>query len=126
MENNDFIRMVRSLRESAELTKTTFDYLRPYHNEDLFADGNPEVRKDKFNGRKIVNIADLYPNQAEIDVDLVNNKQKGKLLKTPYVLKYNNKLILMDGHHTVIAKKLNGVTKVKVLFYDMDAEKNIP
>ena len=35
----------------------------------------------------------------------------------------NNKFILIDGHHTVIAKKINNKTRFKGKFLDLDARK---
>jgi len=76
----------------------------------------PPLNPGQFDKAKMVKIGDLWANQSLIDNKTLTLKMKGKNLSVCYVLSVNNKFILIDGHHTVIAKKLNGQQKVKVMF----------
>ena len=80
-------------------------------------DVNLSISMKDFKTVKRVRICDLTPNQPHVDMDVVEMKQKGKGLTMPYVLEYNGKLILMDGHHTTIAKMLNGQQYIKCLYF---------
>lgn len=113
----EFIDKVRLLQEMSS-NETPYDYLKGPHNEDLF-DGKGFSWSD-FKKNKIVKISDLYANQIALDPAALALKRKGKNLTTPMVVRKNNKLILIDGHHTVIAKKLNGSENVKVKYLDLD------
>jgi hypothetical protein len=70
--------------------------------------GFDDVSKRDFTVRKRFKIADLTPNQKHVEDWLIEIKRRGNRLTTPYVLNYKGTLLLMDGHHTTIAKKLNG------------------
>ncbi len=80
----------------------------------------PLFGKNDFKEFKTVTICDLHANQENLDVDCLNLKIKGKNLSIPYVVKFFDKLILIDGHHTVVSKKINGQKKVKVLFLKLE------
>jgi hypothetical protein len=82
------------------------------HSENL-----PPMNKNQFKEVKFISVNDIYANQKEIDSKVLNEKLKGKNLSTCYVAVFNGKNILIDGHHTVISKILNGKRKVKVLRY---------
>ena len=84
-------------------TKTT-NYLKGINKDFNFLN----IGKHSFVSIKKIEINQLIANQEYIDKDVLKIKIKGKQLTIPYVLNYNNKLILIDGHHTVIAKKING------------------
>ena len=82
------------------------------HNELL-----PIVGKDSFNKAKIINISELHFNQDTVDPDVVLYKKRTKKFSICYVIIINGKKILIDGHHTVIAKILSGKTSIKALTY---------
>jgi hypothetical protein len=66
----------------------------------------------------MVPIDQLHPNQLNIDMEVVNRKRKNaRLNSTLYVVFQGGDLVLIDGHHTVAAKILNGIKKVKALVY---------
>ena len=113
----EFINKVKLLQEMSS-NETPYNYLKGPHNEDLF-DGKSFGMVD-FNKNIIVKISDLYANQMALDPEALALKRKGKHLTMPMVVRKNNKLILIDGHHTVIAKKLNGSEKVKAKYLDLD------
>lgn len=83
-------------------------FLKSDHNENI-----PAVGKKDFTQTKFIYISDLYANQELIDSKVLNYKLLGKNLSQLFVIEFNNKKILIDGHHTVIAKKLNGNKRVK-------------
>lgn len=91
----------------------TSDFLKYPHN---FHNEMPSFGKSDFSIFKIILISELWTNQPEVNDEVVRVKMKGKNLTTPYVIELKGKLILIDGHHTVIAKKLNGQTKIKAMF----------
>lgn len=93
----------------------TKNFLKWYHSEIL-----PSFGKDDFLINKVVKINSLYANQPLIELEALNRKLKGKNLSICYVVEYNNKQILIDGHHTVIAKKIKGNTKVKVKYLKLN------
>lgn len=80
----------------------------------------PLFGKQDFSKFKIVDISDLHANQKNIDLACLERKLKGKGLSVPYIVEYKEKLILIDGHHTVIAKKLNGQKRIKALFLQLN------
>lgn len=97
---------------------TTEAYLKPVNTLELFTLG---ISKDCFTTTGILNISDLTPNQKTLDIQCLHLKIKGKLkFSTIQVLKYNGLNILMDGHHTVIAKLIKGQKKVKCKIYKID------
>lgn len=61
-----------------------------------------------FSISRKIQIEYLQANQKEIEKDCLSRKLKGVNLSIPIVLIYKGKYILMDGHHTVIAKMLKG------------------
>lgn len=93
----------------------TGDFLNFGHNEEL-----PPLNPKEFSFTVFVRINDIWANQPSIDSECLKHKIKGKNLSICYVAKKNGKHILIDGHHTVIAKKLNGRQKVRVKFIDLD------
>lgn len=91
----------------------TSEFLKYPHN---LYDYMPCIGKSDFSVFKTVNICDLWANQSDVNYFDVKIKMKGKNITTPYVISLKDKLILIDGHHTVIAKKINGQKKVKAMF----------
>lgn len=87
-------------------------FLKPNHGENL-----PAMNKSQFKDVRFINPKELFANQKEIDSKVLNGKLKGKNHSICYVAISNGKMILIDGHHTVIAKLLNGKRKVKVVCY---------
>ena len=70
--------------------------------------GFESISKRQFVVKRKIAIDTLCPNQKEVKPLLISHKRKGNQHTTPYVLIYKGYNILMDGHHTTIAKKLNG------------------
>lgn len=66
------------------------------------------INKLSFVSKKRIEISSLRPNQHEVDQDEIELKRKGKRLQDIYVVNHKGENYLMDGHHTVIAKMLNG------------------
>ncbi|MCT3788470.1 hypothetical protein HZQ67_13935 [Elizabethkingia anophelis] len=93
----------------------TYYFLNYNHGEDL-----PLVGRSQFTKTKLVEISTMYANQEEIDDEALSRKLCGKNLSTIYVLEYRGKNIILDGHHTVIAKKLKGSKKVKVKYLSIN------
>jgi len=75
-----------------------------------------DVNKSSFSLVRMVNISDLWPNQREVDTDVIDIKVKNKNLSPIYVIQTDGKQFIVDGHHTVIAKKLQGKKRIKVNF----------
>jgi len=71
------------------------------------------ANREDFNEVKVININDLHPNQWTIDEECLKRKIKGKNLSLVYVVYIRGIYVLIDGHHTVVAKLLNGQKKVK-------------
>lgn len=78
------------------------------------------VSKREFTVKKRIKIAELMPNQKTVEDWLISVKRRGNRLTTPYVLIYRGNLILMDGHHTTIAKKLNGQKYIIALTFMLE------
>lgn len=96
---------------------TTESYLKPVNT--VCFDGL-EISKDKFIQSGLVYINELTPNQKTLDTDCLQGKIKGTVkLTSIYVLKYKGLNILIDGHHTVIAKLIKGQIKVRAKIYSM-------
>lgn len=74
------------------------------------------ISKEQFTSTRFINTNELYANQPEIDSKCLNEKLKGKNHSILYVYEINDKKILIDGHHTVISKILNGKRKIKALY----------
>ncbi len=72
---------------------------------DIVIDG---VSKADFTEVKRIKISTLTPNQLEVDGGTLNWKISGKGHTTPYVLITDKGNVLIDGHHTVIAKSILG------------------
>lgn len=96
----------------------TKGFLNYPHKENL-----PLFSKASFFRTKMVSIEGLYANQEFIDSKVLSDKIGGKNLSICYTVKINGKIILIDGHHTVIAKKLNGNKKFRSMFLDLDKQK---
>ena len=90
-------------------------FLKSNHGEDL-----PAMNKSQFKEVRLIGTKELFANQKEIDSDVLNEKLKGKNHSICYVAISNEKNILIDGHHTVIAKILNGNSKVKCVCYHIE------
>lgn len=67
-----------------------------------------DVGKGRFTITKRIKIADLQPRQTEVSGGTLNYKMTGKGLTMAYVVITATGNILIDGHHTVIVKKLKG------------------
>lgn len=81
-------------------------------------DVSKEVKYDDFKIFVYIPICELHPNQLGICNNIIKAKNKNKrLYTTPYVVLKGDKLILLDGHHTIIAKMKKGIKKVKCLFH---------
>lgn len=93
----------------------TAGFLKWGHGENL-----PIFGKNDFKSFRFVSISDLFANQEFIDSKVLNIKLSGKNMSVCYVVEFNEKKILIDGHHTVIAKKLNGLRKVKAMFLNLN------
>ena len=79
----------------------------------------PNFGESDFSAFKMVLISDLWANQEEVQPEVIDVKRRGKNLTIPYVVNLKGKLILIDGHHTTIAKKLNGQKKIKAMFLQL-------
>ncbi len=84
----------------------------------------PVLGKLDFKNIKVIDISVLLPNQSNVDYDVIEHKRKGKNLSKVYVVRKLDKYYIIDGHHTVIAKKLNGQKKVKTFFLDLNTRKS--
>lgn len=89
----------------------TSNFFNYPHNLEL-----PLFGKSDFKEFKIIDFKDLYTNQPEIDEKVLANKIRGVNLTLPYVVEFKGKRILIDGHHTIVAKILNGQKKVRVMY----------
>lgn len=67
-----------------------------------------DTGKGRFTEVKRVKIEDLHPRQQTVCGGTLNYKMKGKGLTTAYVVIHKDGNILIDGHHSVIVKKLKG------------------
>lgn len=91
---------------------TTCIFKKPLYTETIVA------RHEDFKYFLMVPIELLHPNQLDLDSEVINKKRKNnRLNSTLYVVMQNNDLILIDGHHTVAGKIMDGIKKVKCLFY---------
>jgi hypothetical protein len=75
------------------------------------------VGRGNFTIVKKVTISELEPRQTLVNGGTLNLKMKGKHWTQPCVVVTPNSKILIDGHHTVIAKKLRGQKQVNALCY---------
>lgn len=80
----------------------------------------PCIGKSDFKCFKFICLDDLYTNHPELDEVALSEKVRGKNLTIPYVIKLRGIMILIDGHHTIAAKIINGQKKAKVMFIDFD------
>lgn len=67
-----------------------------------------DVGKGRFTAIRRISIASLYPRQTQIDDNCLADKIKGKYHTRAFVVVTRDKNILIDGHHTVAAKKIKG------------------
>ena len=86
--------------------------------------GNPvnkmdlgDLGKGRFTVKKRLKIDELQPRQNQVSGGTLNYKLTGKGFTVPYVAVTESGNILIDGHHTVIAKKLKGQRFVFALCY---------
>lgn len=81
----------------------------------------PAFRKSDFKEFKTISISkNIYTNQPTVQNSVIQTKRKGKNLTLPYVVEFKGDLLLVDGHHTIVAKKLNGQKKVRAMFLKLD------
>jgi len=76
----------------------------------------PCFSKSDFKEFKMIDFNNIYTNQPEVVESVVKEKQKGKNLTIPYVVEIDGIKWLIDGHHTIISKILNGQKKVRVMY----------
>lgn len=94
---------------------TTENYLNIVNKIDLT---KYNISKDLFNKTGFFNISELTPNQKTLDVDCLNKKITDAIPPSKiYILLIGDSKIILDGHHTVISKKLKGLKKIKALYY---------
>ena len=89
-------------------------YLKGFNRECICFD--PPIGKDDFILTKRIQISKLISNQEYINKETLERKIKGYDFTMPYVLEIENKFILMDGNHTVIAKKIRGQKYIYCLY----------
>jgi hypothetical protein len=92
---------------------TTYDYLKQ-HQLDIFEAGI--FGRQDFKDKKLIEISSLYANQSTLDIECLALKVIGKNHTVPFVLNYRGINILIDGHHTVISKKINGKKQIKAKY----------
>lgn len=102
-----------------ENIETTRFLNHPVNTQDLGSIG-----KGLFTHIKRVKIDDLAPRQTHISGGTLNRKMSGKDLTTPYVVITDKGNILIDGHHTVIAKKLKGQKYILAQCYTLTSINN--
>lgn len=91
---------------------TTCIFKKPLYTADI------KASYEDFKMLCFVNIDQLHPNQLNLDNECVTMKMKNPKRNTlPYVVLQRGELILIDGHHTVTAKIMKGIKKVKCLLY---------
>ena len=77
-------------------------------NNPLATDDIGDVGKGRFTVKRRIPIASIHPRQTMIDDLCLADKVKGKYHTEAFVVITKDKNILIDGHHTVAAKKING------------------
>lgn len=85
---------------------------KPVNTSDLGS-----ITRGNFTKVKKVDISELEPRQTTVNGGTLNIKIKGKHWTQPCVVITPNAKILIDGHHTVIAKKMRGQKLVNALCY---------
>lgn len=91
---------------------TTCLFKKPLYTTDIIA------THEDFKVFVYVPIDELHPNQLNLDMDVVKAKRKNHSKNsTLYTVYQDGHLILIDGHHTVAGKMLDGIKKVKTLFF---------
>lgn len=75
------------------------------------------ITKGMFTKYKRVKIESLFPRQTYVEGETLNLKLSGKYFTVPCVAISPSGNILIDGHHTVIAKKLRGQKYVNAMCY---------
>lgn len=83
--------------------KTEIAFGNPVATDDI-----GDVGKGRFTLKKRLAISSLHPRQSHLDDNCLSDKVKGKYHTNAYVVLTSTKNILIDGHHTVIAKKMKG------------------
>lgn len=87
-----------------EYISTEILFEKPVNIEDL-----GRINRDLFTTRKRFLIAELHPRQPECWGGTINYKLKGiNLTKTIVCITPLKQNVIMDGHHTTIAKKIKG------------------
>jgi len=93
--------------------RTTYIFDNPLANDDLDVIG-----KADFTIYRRILISSLHPRQTELDENTLAIKVSGKNHTQAYVVCTPFKNILIDGHHTVAAKKIKGRLYVMALCCD--------
>jgi hypothetical protein len=76
--------------------------------KDVNTDDFGSIGKGNFTVTKRIKIDELQPRQTELCGGTLNYKMKGKGFTTAFVIIKGNDKVIIDGHHTVIVKKLKG------------------
>jgi len=85
------------------------DYFnKPKNNISFYAE------REMFTNTKMIDIDSLHPNQWTLDGECLARKIKNKSTHSViYVAFVKGVYVLIDGHHTVIAKQKSGQKRVK-------------
>lgn len=80
--------------------------------------------RNKLSPETTLPIDKLISSEPTLDkahIDAIMNKTfvKGKI---PYVIKYDNKYIVVDGNHRVVASFLSGEKNIRVKLMDLDTD----
>lgn len=83
----------------------------------LATDDIGDVGKGRFTITKRITISSLHPRQSMIDDNCLAVKLKSALWTKAFVVITKGKNILIDGHHTVAAKKMKGYKYIMARCY---------
>ncbi len=83
---------------------------------------NIVVARADFKERKRVLLSEIIPMQERIDMKIIENKRKGFMkYSEPFIVKFKSNLYLIDGHHTAVAKILNGQKYIFGMFLSLNS-----
>ncbi len=78
-----------------------------------------DTGKGRFADFKRIEITSLHPRQTHVSGGTLNYKMAGNGFTVPYVVISDQGNILIDGHHTVIVKKLKGQKYIYAYCYTL-------
>jgi len=78
----------------------------------------PLMNRKDFKKFKYLEVSTLVATQDLIDFECLKRKMKGKDHSVIHVLRYENTNLILDGHHTAIAKMLRWKAKVRVKYLE--------